>query len=199
MRGHYLTIFSRRLHRRGCDDGRSGRLFLCADCGRLTIICNHCDRGNIYCSPQCSQRARRTKQRTVNKACQARYHGRRKHAERARRYRERKRMPAHLQITRVGGPDQCDQPNINHAASACSPCDQVEKVTYQGTLSSRSDGLMSPNLMVTSRWAQDTRQPGPRLRCHKCGRRLSFLRVQSLGNRRPIGRRSRGPHRGHPP
>lgn len=189
MRGHYLTNFRGRLHRRDRIDGRSGRLFWCAGCGRLTIICNHCDRGNIYCSPECSQNARRCKQRAANTRCQSTRTGRKKHAERTSRYRARIRIAAHQTTlaSRRLAPNRHDQPNINDAASACSPCGQQKKVTYQGSLLGRSDGLVSPNATVASRqWAQDTIPPRSRVRCHKCRHRLSFLRVQFLANRRRI-------------
>ena len=202
MRGHYLTNFRGRLHR--CDniDGRSGRVFWWAGCGRLTIICNRCDRGNIYCSPECSQRARRSKQRAANKRCQGTRAGRKKHAERASRYRARTRIAAHrtTQARPRLAPNRHDQPNTNHAASACPPCDQQKKVTYQGSFSCRSDGLVSSNSTVTSRqWAQDRLPSESRVRCHKCRRRVPFLRVQFLRDRPRIVQRPRGSHHGHPP
>ena len=191
MRGHYLTNFTGRLHRRDGIDDRSGRLFRCAGCSRLTIICNHCDRGNIYCSPECSQKTRRCKQRAANKRCQGSRAGRKKHAERSSRYRARIRIAAHqttLASRRLVSSGH-DQPIINHAASARSPCDQQKKVTYQGSLVCRSDGLMSANATVASRqWAQDTIPPRSTLRCHRCRRRLAFLRVQFLRSRRIVQR-----------
>lgn len=192
MRGNYLTDFTGCLHRHDRIDGRSGRLFRCAGCGRLTIICNHCDRGNIYCSPECSQKARRCKQRAVNKRCQGTRAGRKKHAERSSRYRARIRIAAH-QTTPASqrlASSGHDQPNINHTASACSPCGQQKKVTYQGSLLCRSDGLVSANATLVSRqWALDTIPPRSTLRCHRCRRRLAFLRVQFLHSRRRIVQR----------
>ena len=53
----------------------SARLFNCARCRCQVVICSHCDRGNIYCGKR-FQKSRR---------------GRFAHAERQRRYRQRRR------------------------------------------------------------------------------------------------------------
>ena len=34
------------------------RVFFCARCGKLAIICSTCDKGNRYCSPECASEAR---------------------------------------------------------------------------------------------------------------------------------------------
>ncbi len=65
----------------------TARLFNCARCRCQVAICNRCDRGNIYCSPRCSQRARYESQRAAGRRYQNTFQGRLTHAERQRRYR----------------------------------------------------------------------------------------------------------------
>lgn len=67
------------------------RLFSCALCLLQTVICSHCDRGQIYCSPECSQAARQKSCREAEKRYQNTLNGKMKHALRQRRYRERLR------------------------------------------------------------------------------------------------------------
>jgi hypothetical protein len=37
----------------------NGRFFLCGRCRKQVLICSDCDRGQIYCTDGCAQRARR--------------------------------------------------------------------------------------------------------------------------------------------
>ena len=69
----------------------SARLFNCARCCCQVVICSHCDRGNIYCGKQCSQRARHQSRREAGRRYQRTRRGRFAHAERQRRYRQRRR------------------------------------------------------------------------------------------------------------
>lgn len=70
------------------------RLFNCPQCHRQVVLCPRCDRGNHYCSRECSKRARRQSQRLAGRRYQDGLPGRRKHAARQRRYRERQRCRA---------------------------------------------------------------------------------------------------------
>ena len=72
----------------------SARLFNCTLCHAQAVICSRCDRGNIYCGSGCSQYARAKNHRLANQTYQNTSKGRRVHAERQQRYRER-------QITKV--------------------------------------------------------------------------------------------------
>ena len=63
------------------------RLFLCAKCRKQVLICSRCDRGQRYCSTDCSQTARYQSQQAASHRYQQSRRGRFKHAERARRYR----------------------------------------------------------------------------------------------------------------
>ena len=78
----------------------STRLFNCARCRRQVVICSHCDRGNIYCGKGCSQTARRESQREAGRRYQKTRRGGFAHAERQRRYRQRRRA----KVTHQGSP-----------------------------------------------------------------------------------------------
>ena len=73
----------------------SARLFNCARCNRLIIICSCCDRNNIYCCPDCAEIARKNSLREAGKRYQNSLKGKHKHADRQRRYRLRKNKVTH--------------------------------------------------------------------------------------------------------
>lgn len=70
---------------------KSARLYHCSRCHIQVFICSRCDRGNIYCGPCCSQESRVQNHRIANRKYQKSLKGKQKHAERQRRYRERKK------------------------------------------------------------------------------------------------------------
>ena len=69
----------------------SARLFNCARCHALTIVCRACDRGQRYCPSTCRVQARLDSQRRATRQYQRTRRGRHANAERQRRYRERQR------------------------------------------------------------------------------------------------------------
>lgn len=69
----------------------SGRLYNCARCHMLVIICSPCDHNNIYCGSTCSLAARVQSCYLASCRYQHTLRGRKKNAERQRRYRERVR------------------------------------------------------------------------------------------------------------
>lgn len=71
-----------------------GRMYNCQGCRRQVLICSRCDRGNAYCTKECSVNARREKQREARKRHQGTENGRRDHAARQRQYRQRQRERA---------------------------------------------------------------------------------------------------------
>lgn len=73
----------------------SGRFFLCAGCRVQVLICSHCDRGQIYCAGTCAPQARRASIRAAGRRYQDSRRGRRKHAERSRRYRAQQNKVTH--------------------------------------------------------------------------------------------------------
>jgi len=73
----------------------TGRIFKCARCFKQVIICSRCDRGQRYCSPDCSETARNHSQRAASHRYQKSREGRIKHALRMRLYRLRKQIVTH--------------------------------------------------------------------------------------------------------
>ena len=73
----------------------TARLFNCARCRCQVVICSRCDRGNIYCGPQCSQAARRGSLNAAGRRYQRTRRGRHTHAARQRRYRSRREKVTH--------------------------------------------------------------------------------------------------------
>ncbi len=65
-------------------------MFSCARCGMRTVVCELCDRGNIYCGTECSWQARRENLRAANRRYQRSFNGRLANAERQSRYRARR-------------------------------------------------------------------------------------------------------------
>jgi hypothetical protein len=80
---------------RGAPMPDSGRLFLCARCRAQVIVCRSCDCGQIYCSPECADDARRASLLAAGRRYQHSLPGRTRHAARQRRYRQRLREMAH--------------------------------------------------------------------------------------------------------
>ncbi len=76
-------------------NGTSARLFVCRGCRVEVLICSHCDRGHVYCTETCAQKARRQSQRDSGRRYQKSSRGRNNHAARARRYRARKNNVTH--------------------------------------------------------------------------------------------------------
>lgn len=81
----------------------SPRLYYCALCHAQSIICSHCDRGQIYCSDTCSRAARLKSCREAEKRYQHTPGGKHKHAARQKRYRERlsKKVTDHGSVTPI--------------------------------------------------------------------------------------------------
>jgi hypothetical protein len=73
----------------------AGRLFVCARCRTQVVLCSRCDRGNVYCGRACSQAVRGASMREAGRRYQASRAGRFAHAERARRYRARRKNVTH--------------------------------------------------------------------------------------------------------
>jgi hypothetical protein len=59
-------------------------------CGQVFFLCAGCDRGQRYCCRTCAADARRATLLAAGRRYQASHDGRRAHADRQRRYRERR-------------------------------------------------------------------------------------------------------------
>ena len=67
------------------------RLYNCQRCRMQVCICAQCDCGNLYCPGECAALSRREPVRRAGARYQRSFRGARKHAERQRRYRERRK------------------------------------------------------------------------------------------------------------
>ena len=67
-----------------------GRLFLCARCRAQVVLCSRCDRGNRYCGRPCRRLSRDAARRDSASRYQQSRRGRFVHAERSRRWRQRR-------------------------------------------------------------------------------------------------------------
>jgi hypothetical protein len=66
------------------------RLYLCARCRVQVVLCSRCDRGNRYCGRPCWHQARAEARRQTAQRYQRSRHGRIAHAQRSRRWRQRR-------------------------------------------------------------------------------------------------------------
>lgn len=86
-----------------CDCEGDGRQFCCDRCGRLTVICSGCDRGNRYCGPECARASRAETCRNTSRRHQRTPHGRRNHRRRQKLYRLRVAARAAAELTAASG------------------------------------------------------------------------------------------------
>ena len=68
------------------------RLYHCRRCRMQVCVCAQCDCGNLYCPGDCAELARRESVRRAGARYQRTPRGARRHAERQRRYRQRRRQ-----------------------------------------------------------------------------------------------------------
>ena len=106
------------------DDPIPARMFVCARCGGLVIICSRCDRGQIYCVGDCAHLARRAAQRAAGRRYQLSRPGRLSHAERARRYRARQKNVTHHGSPSAAAHDRVATGLAMTANDAVSPSDK---------------------------------------------------------------------------
>lgn len=108
-----------------------GRLFQCALCRGPALVCSDCDTGQIYCAGGCADAARRESMRNAGKRYQATPKGRRAHAARQNRYRNKS-----LAMTRAV--PRCVPPS--HQITTASTQDAAPAVTAAGAIPPRDDG-----------------------------------------------------------
>ncbi len=169
MQGEYPAEGGVRL-RRACDDGQiapgSGRLFVCVRCGCQVVVCNCCDRGQIYCDGDCSAQARRQTLHGAGRRWQQTRRGRRMHAARMARYRTK--LAQGSDGVGVGMADGWPR----------------EIVTHHGSPPAAVDDLLAPGATAMPRDDASPAEPPGRAmtHCHWCGRccllplRRGFLR-----------------------
>jgi hypothetical protein len=167
---------------------RPARLYLCARCRVQVILCSRCDRGNRYCGRQCRHQAREQARREAAQRYQRSWGGRIAHAQRSRRWRQRRaardgcgaaRVDAHNvthQGSRLGVASAPLAAWTHDSATACvagTAADITAPVAPPGL------GIATPAATSTTGWA-----------CRRCGARqsaavrLGFLRHGLPGQRR---------------
>lgn len=97
------------------------RRFLCARCSAPTLVCSHCDRGQIYCAAGCAAAVRLQSQREANRRYQGSLRGRFKHAARTQRWRERQALLA-VPVARA---EMATPQSVTHQGSPLPASDAV--------------------------------------------------------------------------
>ena len=126
------------------------RLFLCAGCRVQVLVCSHCDRGQRYCAAGCSAATRQALQSDAARRYQCSRAGRLKHAERTRRWRERRAALAQ---------------KVTHQGSQGTPSDAVLPV-IPSTLSIPTTEPCSAPASTSSILVPSA--PAALWRCHWC-------------------------------
>jgi len=124
----------------------SGRLFNCARCHRQVIVCRHCDRGQIYCSGDCPEIARKESLHRACRVYQSSHRGRQTNAARQKRFR------------------QSQQEKVTHQGSAPDSPDDLLPVEPQKSHNRGQEVSFGPKTGIHCHFCQ--RQCGPFLRHH---------------------------------
>lgn len=131
----------------GCSGVRMdqpARLYLCARCRVQVILCSRCDRGNRYCGRQCRHQARKQARRETAQRYQRSWSGRIAHAQRSRRWRQRRAArdgagaagdDAHNVTHQGSRPGVASAPLVawTHDSATVAPADTAADITAQGT------------------------------------------------------------------
>jgi hypothetical protein len=173
---------------RPCGDDKhertevSGRLLMCKLCRAQVVIGSCCDRGQVYCSGECAQNARRLSQREAGKRYQASPKGRLAGAARQGKHRKKQRCmtttqqvrPAAAVSARVIG---------SHGDSEHAKWRARQLHTKQSDTSHKTNKVTHhPSLLPAANDFVSLDEAATRLsRCHWCGRRCSsFVRTGFL-------------------
>lgn len=128
-------------------------------CQAVFWICQHCDRGQCYCSPTCRDQARREQHRRANCRHQRSPEGRLDHRDRQREYRRR-----HC-ARRAPEPRVTDQGSLSIASSVNMP--EWDRPTRPAVVQ------RDPAAVLARHGPED--RPGTLLRCRICGRSGRFV------------------------
>jgi hypothetical protein len=170
----------------GVHMDRPARLYLCARCRAQVILCSRCDRGNRYCGRQCRHQAREQARREAAQRYQRSWRGRIAHAQRSRRWRQRR---AQREAARdAGGSARVDTQNVTHQGSQPAVVwAPLAAWTHDSTTvepAETADGIAAPAV------THEATISAPCWTCRRCGRpqaaavRQGFLRHGLPGRRR---------------
>lgn len=182
------------------------RLYRCARCGQVALVCRRCEHGQIYCAKPCAKQARLESQRRAGARYQRTKEGRRDHADRQTSYREDRLQKVTHQgplaepilvkpstsgtCAFVGLPEKED-PDVFSSALRILPLASVLSVALQLPEPTAAPSVTPHSATTTVRLQEHTEKL-----CHFCGRTSSrYLRRDFLIElrRRHLGRRKRGP------
>jgi len=163
-----------------CQELSVLRMYRCARCGCVALVCSGCDRGQIYCAAGCAKLARRESQRRVGARHQRTPEGRRNHAARQQRYRLRLLQ----KVTHQGPPAGADPVDPGLADVFAKPAQEESDVPTRAVRSlPRVSHSFLPPPAAPEPLAASSRLAGlaASLRCHFCQRAQSvYLRRESL-------------------
>jgi hypothetical protein len=190
MPEQYLTRYGFRLPLIVGVDGRSVRFYRCELCHIPVWICSRCDRGQRYCSKAHSEQARLCKQRTANARWQSSRRGRRKHAERAARYRARREQARRSGPLCEGDGSRQASPNncVNQVDRAALDQASQKKVTYQGSPTPPAHDWLGTAVIADRRRSSCWSLGRLIVRCRLCGRRCGRGLRRAFPRRRPAPR-----------
>ena len=176
------------------------RRFLCARCRAPTLVCSHCDRGQIYCATGCAAVARQQSQRDAGRRYQCSLRGRFKHAARTRRWRERRALLA----VPVARSDMASAQSVTHQGSAVPVSDAVLSVPppMPAVATPALASAAQPCTAITFSSACAPAATLPAWRCHWCQTPCAAqVRLDFLRHSRPARRASPRvqPSHGHSP
>lgn len=153
------------------------RMYRCARCGQVALLCRHCEHGQIYCAQGCAQQARKESVRRAGARHQRTRNGRRSHADRQAQYRALLQKVTHqgppLCANQVqpwvpglpefpGGPDK-ETPNVVLSIPLLLPLPQLLSVAIP------SYGMPASSTTNTqSSAAKNPSQSTPFHTCHFC-------------------------------
>jgi hypothetical protein len=147
------------------------RQFLCARCRTVVRLCLFCDRGNIYCSKECSLIRRIASVRRSRRRYQATPEGRANNAKRQRRLRRRRR-----DVTDHGSPPGTTSSSLATPVPE-SPPERTKEVIH-GSLPAIS--VRAPRSFRKLRYSRREL-----VACDSCGRLcLPFARIDPVRRRR---------------
>lgn len=156
------------------------RRFLCARCRAPTLVCSHCDRGQIYCATGCAAVVRQQSQRDAGRRYQGSLRGRFRHAARTRRWRERQALLA----VPVALAEMATPQSVTHQGSPLPPSDAV--LTVPSPMPAAATPAPASTAQscktITTGSASAPAATLPAWRCHWCRTpcaarvRLDFLR-----------------------
>jgi hypothetical protein len=167
----------------------------CACCNKQVLLCSACDRGNQYCFT-CAHLARRKAQALAGRRCQRSSQGRRKHAARQMRYRQRqKQIVTHQAPPEPQEPLDCDQ--MAEAGLA------VASASAEPPAPAPSGDVREPDVPTTLLCTSEAPRPAPSpqasvstssldYQCARCGCRVGDHFRRDFVRRRRVASQRRG-------